>query len=69
MIRKVIPVLALFAVSFLVAGCGTVCGLGKGVAKGSYTAAAETGKGAACDGKGLVNWIEKTDNWIKENLW
>jgi len=69
MMRKSTLVFILFAVSFLAAGCGTVCGLSKGVAKGVYTGASETGKGIARDAKGVIKGIDKTDAWIKENLW
>ncbi len=69
MIRKSIPVIVFFTASLLLVGCGTVCGLSKGVAKGTYTAASETGKGIAYDAKGLIKGIDKTDAWIKENLW
>ena len=69
MIRKSTLVFILLAVSFLVAGCGTVCGLSKGVAKGVYTGASETGKGMSRDANGLIRGIDKADAWIKENLW
>lgn len=55
--------------SLLTSGCGTACGLGKGVAGGGYVAASETGKGVSNDAHGLAKAIKITDDWIKENLW
>ncbi|TRZ95581.1 hypothetical protein D4R78_02860 [bacterium] len=69
MIKRWSLVFVLVISSLLAAGCGTACGLGKGVVGGGYVAASETGKGISNDAHGLAKAIKVTDNWIKENLW
>jgi len=69
MIKKCGVTLIVLAFSLLAVGCGTACGLGKGVATGAHATAVGTGKGMADDARGLGKAINTADNWIRENLW
>jgi len=57
----------------LVSGCETSKGAVTGIAKGIAVGTVETGKGVAdgaCkDTSDSVNFIQKVDEWIKDNLW
>jgi hypothetical protein len=50
---------------FLVGGCQTSLGLGKGVATGAEGAAI----GAYSDTRSAFNFIRALDEWIKKNIW
>jgi predicted small secreted protein len=69
MIKKGSLVFLAVILSLSATGCGTACGVGKGVAGGTYVAASQTGKGVSDDARGLVKAIKIADNWIRENLW
>jgi len=70
--KAVVFILALF----LISGCETSKGLGKGavsigtgVGTGVGSAACDTAQGVAKDSRSAWDFIGRLDDWIKENLW
>jgi len=65
MSKRGLLVALFFAVSLLLSGCQTATGLGKGVAYG----VAATAEGISKDSQDFWKFMNKADEWVKDNLW
>jgi len=69
MIKKSILLITLSVFIFLACGCTVIKGTGGAVVGCAQGTAQGASQGASEGFKEDVNFIKKSDSWIKENLW